>query len=174
MSPAESIGGQWQGTVTVDGSEVPFRFELSGDGSNVKGTFFNGDERFISTSGNYSNHSLELKWEYFAAKLTAKVEGDTIEGTYDRARSKPIAFQARKGVAKTTGEKGPVIDGLWIIEGVTSRKGESAWNFIVKQKGAEVSAAILRIDGDTGTLSGSFSDDKFILSHFFRTAAGAP
>ena len=163
---AASIGGQWQGTVTVDGSEVPFRFELSGDGSNVKGTFFNGDERFISTSGNYSNHSLELKWEYFAAKLTAKVEGDTIEGTYDRARSKPIAFHAKKGVEKPGIGKAPVIDGLWIIEGMTSKKGESAWNFVVKQHGPEVSAAILRIDGDTGTLNGSFNDGKFVLSHF--------
>src|ERR1700721_2971004 len=74
MLLAETIGGPWQGTVTVDGSEVPFRFELSGDGSNVKGTFFNGEERFTSTSGNYSNHSLELKWEYCAATRPAKVD----------------------------------------------------------------------------------------------------
>ena len=165
---AGSIDGQWQGTVTVDGSEVPFRFELSGDGSSVKGTFFNGEERFTSTSGNYSNHSLELKWEYFAAKLTAKVDGDAIEGTYDRARGKPMAFHARRGPAKTALDKGPVIDGLWIIEDVASKKGESAWHFIVKQRPTEVSAAILRVDGDTGTLSGSYDGEagKFVLSHF--------
>jgi len=163
---AESIGGQWQGTVTVDGTQVPFRFELSGDGSNVKGTFFNGDERFTSTSGSYSNHALELKWEYFAAKLTAKVDGETIEGTYDRARSKPIAFHAKKGFEKPAQGKAPNIDGLWIIEGVSSKKGESAWDFIVKQHGNEVSAAILRVDGDTGTLNGFYDDGKFVLSHF--------
>src|SRR3984957_17631558 len=149
---AESIGGQWQGTVTVDGSQVPFRFELAGDGSNVKGTFFNGDERFPSPSGSYANHSLELKWEYFAAKLTAKVDGDTIEGTYDRARSKPIAFHAKKGAEKAGIGKAPVIDGLWIIEGVTSKKGESAWNFVVKQHGLDVSAALLPIEGARGQL----------------------
>jgi peroxiredoxin len=168
MLLAESIGGPWQGKVTVDGSQVPFRFELSGDGSNVKGTFFNGDERFISTSGSYSNHSLELKWDYFAAKLTAKVDGDAIEGTYDRARGKPIAFHATRGPAKPALDKGPVIDGLWIIEDVASKKGESAWHFIVKQKPTEVSAAILRVDGDTGTLSGSYDGEagKFVLGHF--------
>ncbi len=47
-----------------------------------------------------------------------------------------------------------------------SPKGESAWRFIVRQSGAEVSAAILRVDGDTGTLTGRFRDGKFVLSHF--------
>jgi hypothetical protein len=37
---------------------------------------------------------------------------------------------------------------------------------IVRQSGAEVSAAILRVDGDTGALTGSFRDGKFVLSHF--------
>ena len=163
---AGSIDGLWQGTVTVDGSEIPFRFELAGDGSNVKGTFFNGDERFTSTAGSFSNPSLELKWEYFAAKLTAKVEGDAIEGTYERARSRPIAFHAHKGLAKSESVKAPPIDGLWIIEGVSSKKGESAWHFVVKQHGAEASATILRVDGDTGTLSGAYDGNKFVLSHF--------
>jgi thiol-disulfide isomerase/thioredoxin len=36
----------------------------------------------------------------------------------------------------------------------------------VKQSGSSVSAAILRVDGDTGTLSGSYKDGKFMLSHF--------
>ncbi len=36
----------------------------------------------------------------------------------------------------------------------------------MQQKGAEVSAAILRIDGDTGTLTGGYKDGKFVLSHF--------
>jgi len=49
---------------------------------------------------------------------------------------------------------------------VKSSKGELAWHFIVRQSGAEVSAAILRVDGDTGTLTGSYRDGKFVLSHF--------
>src|SRR5439155_3675121 len=37
---------------------------------------------------------------------------------------------------------------------------------IVRQSGAEVSAAILRIDGDTGALTGTYRDGKVVLSHF--------
>ena len=47
-----------------------------------------------------------------------------------------------------------------------SEKGESAWQFIVRQSGPEVTAAVLRIDGDTGALQGSYRDGKFVLSHF--------
>jgi len=34
----------------------------------------------------------------------------------------------------------------------------------VKQAGAEVTAAILRVDGDTGALTGTYRDGKFSLS----------
>jgi peroxiredoxin len=64
----------------------------------------------------------------------------------------------------------PSIDGLWEIPN-KSGKGESAWRFIVQQAGAQqsgakVSATILRVDGDTGTISGAFQNGKFVLSHF--------
>ncbi len=36
----------------------------------------------------------------------------------------------------------------------------------MRQSGAEASAAILRVDGDTGALTGSYRDGKFVLSHF--------
>jgi peroxiredoxin len=36
----------------------------------------------------------------------------------------------------------------------------------VRQSGAEVSAAILRVDGDTGAIEGKYKDGKFVLSHF--------
>ena len=45
-------------------------------------------------------------------------------------------------------------------------KEKSAWHFIVKQKGGDVAAGILRVDGDTGTLNGVYKDGKFVLSHF--------
>jgi thiol-disulfide isomerase/thioredoxin len=54
---------------------------------------------------------------------------------------------------------------LWDIP-VKSAKGESAWRFIVRQSGPEVTGTILRVDGDTGAFSGKFQNGKFVLSHF--------
>ena len=48
-----------------------------------------------------------------------------------------------------------------------SCKGYSySWRLIVQQRGDEVSASILRVDGDTGTIAGRYQDGKFVLSHF--------
>jgi thiol-disulfide isomerase/thioredoxin len=164
---AESLTGLWQGTVQASDQQVPFKFEIQGDGSSIKASFFNGEERFTSTSGQLSGDSLTLNWEYFASKLEAKVSNGALDGTYYRARSSPAAFHAvRFKAPEITKGKVPSINGLWVLENVKSSKGESAWNLIVKQKGAEVAAAILRVDGDTGTLSGFYQDGKFVLSHF--------
>jgi hypothetical protein len=41
-----------------------------------------------------------------------------------------------------------------------------AWRLIVRQKGGDVSASILRVDGDTGAITGRFADGRAVLSHF--------
>ncbi|MDQ1471151.1 MAG: hypothetical protein QOJ99_2631 [Bryobacterales bacterium] len=67
----------------------------------------------------------------------------------------------------------PQIDGVWEVPlDKPTPKGEQAWRFIVKQNGAEASATILRVDGDTGALTGSFHDGKFVLSHFDGSRPG--
>jgi peroxiredoxin len=54
---------------------------------------------------------------------------------------------------------------VWTIPN-ESNKGEHAWRLIIRQEGAKASAAILRVDGDTGALDGNFRDGKWMLSHF--------
>ena len=61
----------------------------------------------------------------------------------------------------------PSIAGTWLVPLDTpSSKGEKAFRLVVQQQGAEVAASILRIDGDTGSYSGSYKDGKWVLSHF--------
>ena len=64
-----------------------------------------------------------------------------------------------------TAANAPDISGNWIIPH-DSPKGEKAWRFIVKQSGANLQAAILRVDGDTGALTGRFDNGTFVISHF--------
>src|ERR1019366_7513634 len=40
------------------------------------------------------------------------------------------------------------------------------WNLILRQDGVKLAAAILRVDGDTGEISGSYKEGKFTLSAF--------
>ena len=96
------------------------------------------------------------------------VKDGRLEGQYSRGtRGAPYPFQARRFVPAPAGNNNiPSIAGLWNVQVGKSSKGEAAWQLIVRQSGAEASAAILRVDGDTGTLTGTYRDGKFVLSHF--------
>ena len=171
---AQSLAGLWDAAVVVSAGqdkgtiEVPFRFEIAGSGSSVKGSFFNGDEKVTSTSGRLANGTLVLSFDEYGTKLEADVKNGQLEGQYLRGtRGAPYPFKAKRFVPARAGdEKTPSIAGLWNVQVGKSSKGEAAWQLIVRQSGAEVSAAILRIDGDTGALTGTYRDGKFVLSHF--------
>jgi thiol-disulfide isomerase/thioredoxin len=165
---AESVAGLWHATTTVNGTEIPFKIEFSGDGANVKGWFFNGEEHESSTSGTYQNGALVLNFDTYLSVLKATVKNGKLDGEYISRRGDPLPIHAVRAASQpATKVKAPDISGLWYLEGVTSRKhDEKAFQFVVHQQGAEVSTAILRIDGDGGTLTGSYRDGKFVLSHF--------
>lgn len=161
----QSVSGLWDAAVTVNGVRIPFRYEIAQDGGAVKGFFFNGEERVGSTGGSLEEGHLVLRYKHYASRLDVKVKDGNLEGTYGR-ESKPYPFEAKRFTPRTEqAEAVPSIEGLWEIP-TKSPKGESAWRFIVRQSGAEVSATILRVDGDTGTLAGTYKDGKFVLSHF--------
>jgi len=167
---AQAINGLWDATVVVNNGalEIPFRFELSGSGPNVKGSFFNGDDKTTSTSGSLENGRLTLNFDELGTRLEATLKDGRLEGQYSRGtRGAPYPFAAKRFTPVTAGDTNvPSIAGLWNVQVGKSSKGEAAWQLIVRQAGAEVSAVILRIDGDTGTLTGTFRDGKFALSHF--------
>src|SRR5687767_7019776 len=163
---ATSPAGLWDAAVVVNGLEIPFRFEVAQSGSKVSGWFFNGDEKVLSTGGTFENGSLVLNFDHYATAVEATLVNGRLAGTYNRATGFYPFYAKRFAPSPAFPNEVPAIDGLWQIGNVNSNKGEAAWRFIVRQSGAEVTAAILRVDGDTGALAGTFRNGKFIVSHF--------
>ena len=158
--------GLWDAGIVVNGVLVPFHLELTVAGDSASGAFINGDDRVRSTAGSYAAGSLALKFAHYASSLQAKWSDGSLTGAYGRTGQPAYAFQARPhAAAPPPSGKVPSIAGQWEIA-IQSPKGESAWRFFVRQSGAEVTASILRVDGDTGALSGRYQDGKFVLSHF--------
>jgi thiol-disulfide isomerase/thioredoxin len=164
---AQSIAGLWDGTIAQGGTQIPFKVGFSGSGSDVKGWFFNGDEKEISNGGTFKGNSLVLNFDSYASVLKLTLKDGELDGEYT-TRGKPAPVHAVRHVDHSDANVNvPNVDGLWVLENVNStKKNEKAWNLILKQKGTELSASILRIDGDTGTLTGRYQDGKFVLSHF--------
>lgn len=161
-----SLAGLWDAAVVVNGLEVPFRFEIAGAGSSLSGSFFNGDEKVTSTGGKFENGALTLNFDHYATSVEAAVVNGRLSGVYNRATGYYPFYATRFAPPAAFPNEVPAIDGLWEIGNVVSNKGEKAWHFIVRQSGAEVTAAILRVDGDTGALAGTYRNGKFIVSHF--------
>jgi peroxiredoxin len=167
---AKTPAGLWDATITtVSGVEVPFKFEISGTPPALNGAFFDGELKRISGPGTDANGELVLPFDEYGAKVVVAYKDDRLEGRYDRGtRGKPYPFKAVRaaGPAAATSTV-PSIAGEWRIPlDKLSSKGESAWRMVVRQNGGEVSAAILKVDGDTGTLTGSYKNGVFTISHF--------
>src|SRR5580704_8209224 len=116
---ADSLTGVWDAKINFNGVEIPFKIEFSGDGANVKGWFFNGDEREISTSGKFENGSLTLNFDDYATHLTVTEKDGKLTGEWGPFQKKFYPIQAERFVPLPASKAAaPTIDGLWDVEGV--------------------------------------------------------
>jgi thiol-disulfide isomerase/thioredoxin len=166
-APAEPVAGLWNGAIKTNGAEIPFRLSIAGSGQAVSAVFFDGDRKTNpSKSGSYVNGVLTLNFPSYNSQFVGRLNGGVLTGAYGQVGKPGLPIEARRTAPpKPAAGRAPAIGGDWIIP-YKSPKGEDSWRLIVKQNGASAQASILRIDGDTGTLSGDYRDGAFRLSHF--------
>jgi thiol-disulfide isomerase/thioredoxin len=192
-SASKSLDGRWAATVVQNGVTIPFRLDISGDGKSAVGTLYNGEDKETTTSAKIDNGKVELDFEHYLTWITATVKNGEIDGTIAISRrgkgdkpgedEAPAAANTGKGGRNAAGAGSPFhavryvapaavsvanipnVDGVWEIPH-ESPKGEKAWRLIVQQHGADITTTILRVDGDTGALTGGWQGDKFVASHF--------
>jgi thiol-disulfide isomerase/thioredoxin len=173
------VDGRWNASLTTQtGSVVPFRLDISGSGPTLKGTLYDGFDPYENTtSATFQDGKLVLSIEHYLTTITATVQDGQLSGnvvTQNRGSSAQYGFQAARYVKPAvTPTDVPSIAGSWEIPLETpSSKGEKAFRFIVKQNGPDVAASILRVDGDTGAYSGTYTNGKWVLSHFDGSRPG--
>jgi thiol-disulfide isomerase/thioredoxin len=170
---ARSIAGLWDATVGYGDIQVPFQFGIAQTASGVSGWFFNGDEHISSDSGQFESGHLVLDFPSYGRRVDVQLAADgSLSGSYGPAaagstlRTYPFSARRAPALRSIARVKAPSIEGLWIVPADSGKTGEKSWRFIVHQAGPAIRAAILRVDGDTGALTGSWQDGKFVLSHF--------
>jgi peroxiredoxin len=159
------LAGRWDATVIVNGIEIPCAFEITGTGAAMTGAFFNSSLRIVSTGTTIQSGTITFAYDQYGTKLQVAEKDGALEGEYQRARGGYPFHAVRARSAAAPAANVPSIDGVWIVKARGS-KNEEAWRFVVNQKGADVEATILRIDGDTGALTGRYDGSRFVLSHF--------
>jgi thiol-disulfide isomerase/thioredoxin len=168
--------GLWNAVVVVGPAEIPFQFEIRHEGDQWEGFFFEGNKKIGSTSGSYAAGTLRLNYEFLNSTLTAAFEGDHWDGTYryNRKNGKEYPLHAHRYVtAGPAPSDPPQVAGEWEMKlvgdnGVVTKDPRHApsWKLFLRQSGGDVTGSILRVDGDTGTLTGHWQHDSLVLSHF--------
>jgi thiol-disulfide isomerase/thioredoxin len=168
-----AIDGRWDAVLSRNGTDIPFRLDIEGEGPSLQGVFYDGFEPYDgTTSASFKDGKLTLSVEHYLTTISASLADGQLNGSAvadNRESSSQYTFHATRHVDSklAANVQAPSIAGNWVIPlSAPSSKGEKAFNFIVQQRGPEVSASILRIDGDTGSYTGSFKDGKWVLSHF--------
>lgn len=167
-----AVVGRWDAVLSRGGVDIPFRLDINAEGSALKGVFYDGFKPYDgTTSVTFRDDNLVLNVDHYLTTISAKVEGGQLNGTVvaqNRENSANYDFHAVRHVdTPAAAVAAPQIAGTWEIPlTAPSSKGEKAFRFVVQQRGAEVAASILRIDGDTGSYTGNFKDGKWVLSHF--------
>jgi thiol-disulfide isomerase/thioredoxin len=172
-SSASNIAGLWDAKIVANQLEIPFRFEIAQNGSQVQGFFFEGDRKIASSSGSFSGGHLILEYDILETTLEVTFLDDQFAGTYrfKRSNGQPLLIRARRFVpAPADASSAPAISGSWemrrVPQEVKTASDNQTWNLFLRQSGAEVSGSILRVDGDTGFLIGSWQNGRLVLSHF--------
>jgi peroxiredoxin len=150
---------------------VPFPFQIAVRDGAVSGWFFNGEERVVSSAGRFKNGHLVLEFPTYARRLDATLGPDgTLAGSYlpttPGVNTSPYAFQAQHAGRHKDDPHPPDISGEWLIAMQQGAQGETAWRLIAHQEGSQVKAAVLRVGGDSGELSGFWREGSLLLSHF--------
>jgi thiol-disulfide isomerase/thioredoxin len=164
-----TINGRWDAVLSKDGVDIPFRLDIKGQGPALKGVFYDGFKPYDgTTSASFADGKLTLNIDHYLSTIKADLDHGQLSGDLSNKGQPAYHFTATRHVdAKGAPAKAPAIAGNWIIPlEAPSSKNENAFRFVVQQHGQDVAAAILRIDGDTGSYSGAYQDGKWVLSHF--------
>jgi peroxiredoxin len=165
----ESLTGMWDATVVTDGVAVPFRLKLKQDGPKIVGTLYDGKIEYPSDTGKFENGKLHLHWNITNADLDVGFDQSELKGTFvtRRSNSKLLhkTISAKRAVAVKDTERPTSIAGSWTLN-ANDKDPKHVWTIAIKQSGADVSGPIMRLDGDSGTLTGMVHGNKFVMSHF--------
>jgi thiol-disulfide isomerase/thioredoxin len=177
-SLAQGVDGRWDAAVLANGVAVPFRFEVVTSGSHAAGFFFDGSRKIESTSGQFERGRLTVEYDFLNTVLDVAFDGRELRGTYRNRRpsARPMEFVASRYVPRPASTSStspgasrmPQVGGEWVMYRTAPDNYELdvSWKLHLSQSGSDVSGAILRTSGDTGTLTGAWHDGQLTMSHF--------
>jgi len=113
------LAGRWDATLTLNGAVIPFRLDIAGDGSTLKGTLYNGDQPETTTSASFVGGTLVLDLEHYLTRIVATERNGELDGKVQMrndSSTEGSPFHAtRHKDSERAAEPAPSIAGVWEI-----------------------------------------------------------
>jgi thiol-disulfide isomerase/thioredoxin len=164
--------GIWRATLNIQGKELPFNFEVSGDSSRgIKILLRNADERILLDDISFRNDSIFAPLHIFDASIQAKIEGDRLHGNFIKHYEKDSAIPFSAEYGNTSRFEVPETNNVNVdFNGRYTVRffGKDTTNAvgIFNQKNDSVTGTFLTATGDYRYLQGNVINDTIHLSAF--------
>jgi thiol-disulfide isomerase/thioredoxin len=165
--PAASPAGEWRAALDLAGGELRFGISLERRGERWQGRLCNGDKCQPFSSVTIAGDSVVLEMADYAAAIAAKLQGDSLAGTYRNVGNRGprvIPFRAARGRWPRSQGTDRLLgrwDAMWIGDFGTSPRVLEFRNGSAGLEGTVISNT-----GDYGHFAGQIKSDSFALTHF--------
>src|SRR4051812_6929562 len=77
---ADGVQGRWDASVTINGTVIPFRLDVEGEGAKLRGVLYNGSDKQFTTSAKLENGTLVLDLKHYLTTIVAAEKNGGLEG----------------------------------------------------------------------------------------------
>lgn len=177
VQPADAASpvGTWRGTIKVSsGEKVAIKLEVATSSgqpaTRVVGTLVNGEDRLASTEGTFDGQTLRLRYDFYDGLLTAKIDGDRMEGLFVRQWEKQTLTRELQAT-RTASDGVPAgskvdLTGDWILK-VGEGEKQRLWRAAFKTENGRATGTIIPVSGDWGSLDGTWTPDHVLTLNRF-------
>ncbi len=172
--PVEFKSGTWRGVIGIQGHTLPFTFDVEKKDGRYLVWLNNDTEKLLLDEVSVTGDTVSIVLHIFDAELRAKIEGNTLQGTFVKhyAPEANMPFSATFGdtyrfVNDVTNAVPQGIDysGNYQLEFKTDKESYASVG-IFKQRGNHVTGTFLTPTGDYRYLEGNVVNDSLLLSTF--------
>jgi peroxiredoxin len=173
--------GTWRATVkNPSGHGVAFALKISTAAAvsvgappgavSVSGELVNGTDRLVSSGSWLDGQTLTLRYDFYDAVLTAKIDGDQLQGSFARQWEKQTLtreLHATRNVPEKSMGAGVVdLTGDWVLK-VGEGAKQRLWRAAFRTTHGLASGTIIPVSGDWGSMNGGWTKEGALTLNRF-------
>ncbi|WP_017731837.1 TlpA disulfide reductase family protein [Nafulsella turpanensis] len=168
----DGVTGYWRGLIHLQEQEMPFNFEITGSGEDLRMKILNGEEILEVNELQWQGDTLLMPMHIFDTELRAVVESGSMKGIWKKnyAEDYELPFTATRDTFRfPEPAKAPIADvsGKWAVK-LLGEDGNDTTKAvgIFEQNGEQLSGTFLTPTGDYRYLEGNVDGNQLQLSAF--------